>query len=83
MYNIRNGDSVANINLYESHTSPLFASSIGIAFQKVYILYISRTCDIENTGQDLRCTTFVMAPFHGKYTTSYLIAIVMFALNHM
>ena len=30
----------------------------------------------------LWCTTFAVTPFNGKYITSYLIAIVMFALSH-
>ena len=38
-------------------------------------------CDNEHVGQGSRGTTFTMASFKGKYITSYLMTMVMFALS--
>ena len=71
--------SMANINRYTSRTWAFFARSHRFPDIKYYTFpeivwpwkYRSRSW----------CTTFAMTPYDGKYLTSYLMAIVMFALT--
>ena len=65
----------ANINLYKSHTEALFFSCSGFE-----IFTFQNSCPWKCRSRSWRITV-VVAPFDGKYLTSNVTAIVMFALS--
>ena len=64
---------MANINLYKSHTWAFFAS------HNLFKIFTFQNLWPWKCRSKSCCTTFTMALFDGKYRTSYLTAIVMFA----
>ena len=66
--------SMANINLYKSHSCPL---SLTLTVCKVFTFQISLSWKWRLKSW---CTTIVIAPFDAKYRISCLLSIVMFAV---
>ena len=64
---------MANINLYKSHTLAFFASSHHF---EIFTFQNSWPWKCRSRSW---CTTFAVAPFDGKCSTFYLVAIVMYA----
>ena len=64
---------MANINLYTSHT---WASLLALTVFEIFIFQSWWPWKCRSWSW---CTTFAVAPFDGKYLTSYLMTIVMFA----
>ena len=66
--------SMANVNLYKSHT---WTCSLALT---VFEIFTFKSVWPWKCGSRSWCTTTVV-PFNGKYLTSYLMVIVMFAFS--
>ena len=58
---------------------PLEHFSLALTIFQIYIIWFPEIVWPWKYRSRSRCTTFALAPFDGKYLTSYLMAIVMFA----